>query len=318
MKSRTLVQFTNAANVNPSVINENLQGVALDVADAQAQRWCYSSFILDFTGISDTDNVNARSFTITPPWYIEIVGVELQHYDASSAVCTLSASGSGLTGWSDVTTTGAASATTRVYSAANFQAKNTASSSLTFTASLSATSTPAALRAVIHIRTDRFNAGNALTTYSPTLVQSGATTSASALNTEFTNIASAVAADTAAYRQPRIDVICRRNAATTPIEECYFNDPSYGRRIESWDARIVATATVTATWTYVDDGASTLATNAVTGSGATSTAANAGATSGLPAFPGNAPATPANDYSFQLSRSGAGTLSLTYIVLYSC
>lgn len=300
--------FASGETLTPRKLTGNLKQIAADVSDNLSKRFYYSSFVLDFSGCSGTPS-EEKTFRIKAPYYYEIVGVELVLYHASGSTVTLSATGSGLSGWTDVSVA-SAGATTKAKEVANFVASNTADTEVAFTIS---TASLTSCKAVIHIRTDRGNAGASHAEYTPTTIASGAAVARATLNSEFTSATAAVARDTNNDKGQRIQVFARRGAGALTVARNSIRIPSSSQRIAAFDIVVVSTVNTDTVQGSFDDGGGAVVGNVTS---AVNTYSRTTVNTSLPGALANLPTTPASDGIGGLSRGGTNTHALDYLVLY--
>ena len=307
--------FASGETLSPKKIVSNFQQISKDVTDVQAQRYTYSSFVLDYSGIASADDVSLRTFRIRAPIAYEIVGVEIEYYDNAASTVVLS---NATTGFTSVSLTSSGTLTTRAYIYKNQNCRVAASTNCDFILTPSA-GTVESCRVKVHIRASRFSSAPA--DYSPTDIPtfaSGDTVDASVLNTEFTEIETATTADAANQLDLRIQVITRRNVISpVPTTDSVVRIPSSGRRIFQTDITIVAVATNNITATLRDETAVAVDTEVSVAAGATTISlVNSGTINDTQSV--DAPQTSGSDYTMTFARSGAGvaTIPLFYSVIY--
>jgi hypothetical protein len=306
--------FANGETLSPKKLITNFQQIAKDVTDVQAQRYSYSSFVLNYDGITSATAAEQRTFRICAPLAYEIVGVEIQYYDGAASTVTLTSTATGFISTSLTTT---ASATTRAYIYKNQNCRVAASTNCDFILAVSA-GTVETCKVIVHIRASRF--ATAPADYSPSdvpVIASGDTISAATLNTEFTEIETAVSADTANQQDLRIQVITRRSVVSPfPATDDTAVLPSSGRIIHSFDAYVVAALTNDFDVAINDETGSTIAGGTASANGTTSIAVKTVSVADTQTV--DDPDDFNDDYQVVMSRSGAGvaTIPLAYVVIY--
>jgi hypothetical protein len=306
-------KFTNGETLDPKKINRNFQKIAKDVTDTKAQRFTYSSFVLNFDGITSADTAESRTFRINAPVAYDIVGVELQYYDGAASTITLTCTA---TGFQTVNLTTTASATTRAYSYKQQNSNVPVNTNCDFVLAVSA-GTIETCKVIIHIRASRYVT---VTGYEPSAVRafaSGETLDPAILNTEFSTIEAAVTDDTNQQNDLRIQVITRRNLVSPfPGTDNLVKIPSSSRIINKMDVVNVAAATNNFAASLLDETAASVGSGTANGGGTTTIARTSVTINDTQSV--NLPATPASDYTLSLSRSGAGvaTILVAYVVIY--
>lgn len=307
-------KFSNNETLSPKKLVANFQEISKQITKLQGKRYTYSSFVLTFDGITSADDVALRTFRIRAPLAYEVVGVEIQYYDNAASTVTLTSTASG---FQTVTLTSSGSLTERAYI---YKVQNCIVGSLTDTDFILAVSagTVETCKVIVHIRSSRFSAEPANYTLSDVMaIPSGGTTSAANLNTEFSEVAAAVTADSASQQDLRIQVITRRNVVTPfPTTDTPIFLPSSGRSIHSMDATIVAVATNNVSATLRDETGGSVVSVSTVANGATTivrTTASVNDTQSV-----DDPDDSADDYLITMSRTGAGvaTIPLFYTVIY--
>jgi hypothetical protein len=238
--------FTDGSTLEPSRMTENLRLLAEDVKDAADRRYVYSSFVLDFSALTNSDDPSEFKFEIPTLFYYDIVGVQLELYsDTNVTGATLT-----ITGVSGAETTSVAGAgvSARAFSQNAFVAQVTGTA--TFTLSVSASSTPwtlTACRATIMIRADRGNTGvGSYSSWIPSNIAfPGKTTVLADVTNELTAGLSAADVNAEAQNRLRMEVFTRRNiaAGAMPSSDQDLQIPFSGRTLERIVVGLVAPAT---------------------------------------------------------------------------
>lgn len=315
MKAHNPWTYVTASTLETSRQAENLRLLMNDLGDAMSRRYYYSSFELDWSLLTETSVAGERTYSFAAPWAYEIVGVELVAACAATGTATLSFAG-GVTGAENVVAT-FAGATTRAYASANFIA-SCSTSTVSFTLTLSpAAYTLTACKAVIHIRTDRGNAGDTFTQFSTDVLTYGLPTNQATFTNIYTSAGTSVTQNGAATKKPSIQVFTTRNilgGAAIPSSDLDLPIAAYAvsRRMQ----RITVGCTVANTSTVVgsvrdNTAASTAISVTVTGAGATTLATG---TTTSTATIGSQPTT---DPVIRIDRgTGTGACLFAYAVVF--
>lgn len=313
------IPFTFAANetLSPRKVLSNFQQTAKDVTDMQDQKYTYSSFVLNYDGITSAMSGSGEDdYFITPPRTFEIIGIEIEYYDDAASTITFSSS---ITGFIPITLTSTGTLATRAYTYKAVNITHEAGNGESYILNVSA-GTVNTCKVTVHIRTNRFGYTALPADYKledlPLLTDS-TLASAATLNTEFSEVEAAVTADAANQEDLKIQVISRRNVISpVPTSDADFRIPSSNRTIHSWALTIVnAVATNNILARIRDEVPATVSSLTSVANGATDiqTSGTISETQGL-----NAPQTTASDYKVDFARSGAGvaTIPLVYVVLF--
>lgn len=274
MKAYKPYVFLPGETLSPSKVWANLRRLSLDVKSSMDRRYTYSSFVLDFSGLTDTSTAAEKRYSFTPPLAFDIVGMELEVYAASPLTSvSLVVTRSGLT--SPVLAADVLGATTRSYTVSNFNFDAPASGQVSFTLTTNASSTPWTLtscKVIVHVRTDRGNDGANYDPYIPNLngnVNTGVLTSHTTLNTEFTSLAAAVARDTAHSSCMRMEMRTWRNIAagafTTDMDR--WKLPAAGRASAQISGGVVCPNTSSVRFSWNDKTGAELGGVTVVGTG---------------------------------------------------
>jgi hypothetical protein len=313
MRSRKPYRFSTNETLSPKKLIGNFQALAQLVTDKQAERYSYGSFVLDFDGVTSAADPSLKTYKITAPRAYDIVGAEVILYQATTASVTLSCSASGFTSIS----VDAAGATTRSYSYKNQACHVNASTATNFILTVSA-GTVTSCKVIIHYRSDRFSSAPSNYTLSDVIaIRSGDTVSASDLNTEFTEIDTAVTAHTSNTSDLRIQVITRRAVISPfPTTDTDIRLPSSGRIINSFDVGVVAAVTNDFVATLNDEASVSVGSGTATAAGATTLATTTVSVNDTQTQ--DDPDDPTDDYTLVLSRSGAGAANILfgYVAIY--
>ena len=270
MKALVPYTFRTGETFDPERVNGNLQAIADDIADNQAQRYTYSTARFDLDGLQDTDTAAARSFypaILNGSGTAEIVGVELVIYATSSVAWTVESDKSG---WVEFSVTGGGSTTkaSGTYAGPPVLFDQSAGEYLRVAADGTSTITRGYL--VVHFRSDRGSQGTAMTAYSPARFNAETDDTATNLSDEWDSIATAVASDGARDEDTRVSVFTLRDAAagdysTLPQYKWYI--PSSAQSILGIYVGAVGTNTYTVKFELVDQASTVQFTITVTCTG---------------------------------------------------
>lgn len=297
-------RFVDASNLDMEKVNDDLEAIARDVNRNLSRRYTYSSLTFDISGLTDASATALRTCTVGDPdagGGITVVGVELVIYTATAVTWTVTCSD---TTWPSLTLATTASATTESLAESNSTVQIGAATTFIISASGASTITNGYL--VLHLRCDRGNQGAAHTAFAPTLVDSSTSTAGSVLDTQLTNAATSVAADTANNKDLRCECFVVRGLAAGA--SVVWRLPSGARR-KAAHALIFAVADVTETVTFDIDGQS----NSLVGGGVAAIVSDNIDTSGTAA---DAPMTAASDTIVTISDAGAATALLAYCLVF--
>ncbi len=318
MKARDPIQLQDGQTFPPSVLATNFRALSNDIRSCMDKRYTYSSFTLDFSGLTDASAAALLTYTIPFHVLFDIVGIELVLYAATTNLASVTLTPS--IAAAPAVTVVPAGATTKASSTKSCSA-SVISTAATFT--LSAVSSGAftltACKAVVHIRTDRGNlSNNDHTPYNITeLPTPGRPFELAPVNTEFTNAGAALDRDLVNDQDVRIEVYTWRDLAPGALAstDIDFRIPANGRVIDSMGVGLVCAATSTAGLDLRSPSASVLGTTLV---GAGITTLTTGLLNGTEVTQTGSYATgPTTDYVIRLSRSaGTDALLFVYAVLY--
>lgn len=310
MKPKIPFTFATGDTLAPTKLNDNFLQMALDLEEVLARKYFYSSFVLDWTGLTSGAPSAEHTFLIRAPFAYEIVGVEVVLYDASTPA-TLTITGAG-TSFEPMVLT-AAGATTEVRDTSNNVVRVPANTEVSFTMDTWAGPMDKCY-AVVHIRHDRAPA----TTYSRANAPrfaAGESVAAAKLNTAFSDYETAVAADAAATNGMRIQVVTHRPMAVAlAASDADTRIPATGRILHSYDLVNHGTVGNDVTITVLDEAAATVSTTTVAGAGT-----GGAKTQGVSVNQEQAntdPTTVADDWKLRFSRIGASSIDLAYTVMY--
>lgn len=304
--------FRDDEIIDDAIINENLLEAARQVNDSLAKRYSYSQIVCELDGLTDASSAGALSFKLHHADTIgELISVQLVIYSTAAKVVTVTSSD---TGWTqDLAVTGLGSTT---------RAEGTSPCTVPFTSSgvtltLSADSGTTITRGLLiaSIRCDRILNSAGASDYEPTLIDSSTADVAAALDTALTDLETAVAADTAANEDWRaIGGFTRRSITSgTAASELVWRIPAAARVGGSLRVYGAIPAGTSVTWTLKDEAAATVATKTIAGAGTgTLSTEVASFTDTQP----DDPHTSGSDYTLEVSVSGAGTVDLTYAILW--
>lgn len=303
-----LHRFVTLTNLDCERINDNLEQSAGDVNDNLDNRYTYSVLHFNLDGVTNASTAVLRELAIRRPGTnngVEVWAVEFYIYAAGSETWTLTCSD---TTWPSITTV-AAGATTKSTPGSSLTAVSIPSSSadVTFTASCPNASTITAGQIVVHLRCDRGNQGASHAGYAPTLIDSASSTAGSLLDTQLTNLASAVSRDTANATDLRCMLFQVRNLAAGSA--LTINVPGGVVTRLLMRGYVVSAATETVTFD-INSGSGSFA---VVGTGVTTRATGSLMIS---AAMNNTPMTPGDDDLFRITDAGAATALLAYVMVW--
>lgn len=322
MLPRKAANFAAGQTLSPTKLNQGFEQMQKDAYASTEKRYCYSSFQLDFTGMTAASvaaDASVASYLIKAPFAWEIVSIELISYVPIVAGATSLSLTNTLTGSKALVCTPGAS-TDRGYASQNVTSKSAAATEQTFTLAVTGTGwTLGKTYAIVHIRADRRQAGstfNTQTLESATRIAAGASVVAATINTAFTDYQTLVAANTAANKQMRIQVFSMRPVAV-----------SIGSADDNW--RIPATLLTFDSGDVVSHGASGEDVNfkivdpsagaifSVTVLGNASVPQKTQSTSIATTQTDNSPTNPAKDFTVDISRiAGVAAIPFAYCVIY--
>lgn len=210
--------FYDTGNLDLEAVNDNLRALQRIIARGQAQRYSTTSFRVELDGMVDTDSANgARAITLPALQIsgvlaaIQVIGVEAVIYATTGVTWTLTSTTSTAWGGLSVTTAGE---TTEAY-AQSSEPLPVVTSGNAFLWAASASSTVLRGYVVFHLLVDRGQQdGASFVGYSPSLLSAASSTAGSVLDTELTNVATAVATDTNAQNDYRLMCFSVRNLAS--------------------------------------------------------------------------------------------------------
>lgn len=307
-------RFVDGSNLDMEKVNDNLEAGARDVNRNLSKRYTYSTLVWDIAGLTDASAAVLRTFAIRRPGTnnaVEVCGIELVIYTSVAVTWTVTCSNSA---WAPLELATTASATTESYAARLASvAVPSSSSDVTFALSASGASTITSGYLVVHLRCDRGDQGSAHTGYTPTLIDSSTSTAGSVLDTQLTNLATSVTADTNNATDLRCECfVVRQVALSTPI---VFRTPSGARRIHSATMYVVDAGAGSAQLDLAGD--ITAMTLQVAAAGATTLAVGS-VVAGADATQSDAPMTPTDDLTITLSETAALTWdAITVLVWWS-
>lgn len=307
--------FYAKGNLDVEAVNDNLRALSRIIARGQAQRYSTTSFRVELDGMADTDGVNgARKFSIPQmkragiAASVQVIGIEVAMYAPSGVAWTLTSTTS--TAWGGLVVT-PTDPSTEVLAQTSEPLPVTASGvDLLWTASGTSTVTRGYM--VVHLLCDRGQQdGASFVGYSPTLLSAASSTAGSVLDTELTNVATAVAADTNAQTDLRLMCFSVRGLASGGSASIVIPSgirtgatltagASFNNAVETFACAPVG-ATVTGTISSTPLGTVNAA---VAGAGVSTLTPASGAT--LSAADGGDPTVSANDITLTISRSADG------------
>jgi hypothetical protein len=319
MQPRNPANFASGETLDPTRINNGFQTMLRDLVNKTSKRYCYSSFRLGFTGMASSATADLN-YLIKAPYAWEIVGIELVAYAPTAGTATSLSFTNSLTGAVALTCT-PGSSTARGYNAQNIMCKSAANTEQTFSLAVTGAGwTLGKTVAIVHIRTDRGNAG---VTYSDSVIEdalrvgAGETVDASQLNTVFTAYETKATANTNATNMPRIQVFTMRPVATSidtadrdwRIPESYFN-------FHSMDVVSHGASGDDVTFTLLDAAGSTVTAVTVNGSGSVPVTSQGNSINASQS--NNRYTDSTKDYIMRISRDASAPVAipLAYAVLY--
>lgn len=290
-------------------LNGNLEAAARDIQESLDARYSYSTIVHQVDGVADTSTVGERRIPIRVPadTPLDIIGVEVVLYGTGAVTVTISSVSSTIAGWEDVAVT-MAGATTKAKVSADFVAKLSAGTTHLLNLAFSGAGTITRGDVIFHVRGDRGNAAASPNHagYTRTVFTAATTDDAGNFNTEFTNIAAAVARDLANDHDVRAGRYVKRNvAAGTAAAERVWRIPSSGRRIAELRCYAVVAIGTTVTWTLADELGATLATAAAAGLGTLLMATGVATPNDVQSV--DDPIDRTDDYTLTVSVTGAST-----------
>lgn len=315
-KSRSVVSFNANTTLTPTKLNKAWDRLAIDLRDVIQQRYTYSNFTLDWTGLPSTGIAEDFIFRIKAPFLYKVVGIELVSYGAANVTgISIASSLTGFVTTSLTTTTG-----TKVLATGNFQAFNVSGAEATFTLTVTSTGAYTLGKTYLNVLLQCDRAPVELTDANIPFVASGEAVAAAKQNTGFTTYESRVTSSNNANSHNSIIVFIRRNiaaAATIPTSDRDLRIPSDGRRLNTVDTVHTGALTNNIVMTITDETGATVVTATTNGSGAPPNKTQG--TSVNDTQTESATYTnPAKDYKLTMTRAGAGAaaISLAYFVLY--
>lgn len=324
MIPRKAGQFATGDTLAPTRLNIGFEQMVRDLSASSDKRYCYSSFELDFTGMTAASvaaDATVASYLIKAPFAYEIVAIELIGYAPLVVTATSVSLTNTLTGAVALACT-LGTGVARGYAVQNMNAKSASLTEQTFTLAVTgALWTLGTTYAIVHIRADRGNAGdtyNSESILNAPRFAAGDSVSATTMNSAFTNYETMTTRNTAANKQLRIQVFSMRPVASTiAASDRDWRIFAGGTRFHSGDVVNHGAAGDDITCTLLDQVPASVFAVTVLGSGAPPTKTQS--TSIADTQGSNAPKNSAVDYTMRFSRdtSTPAAIPLAYCVLYS-
>lgn len=252
MKARLLNQVRQGQTLSPSLVSGNLRQLEKDIRDAQSRRYTYSSFVLDFSGITEASSAADRAYDFFAPFVYDIVGVELVYYASSTNVSNVTATFTRLVGTPVQKIVSVANAGVGARSAGSISDVLTIGTSNNLVVQLGYTNTGAftlnSCKVIVYICTSKIVDTTAFTPAESSLPRPGQTTSNSTLNsllTTATSVAGLLATTNNVSRT--IQVINRRNIGAVAFATSMqtVRVPASSRRLTHMQAGLVCANTST-------------------------------------------------------------------------
>jgi hypothetical protein len=211
-----LPAYFDVEALSPGKLNRGFEVMHRNLINSYSRRYCYSSFLLDFTGLAAAHNAGALTFLIKPPFDCDIVGAELVSYEATGLTnITLNST---VNNWEPVSVT-PAGVNTKARSVKNLFSNVFAGGEYSFTIAFTGSAFPLnGTYALIHIRSDRLSASATppgLTEKDAPIFVSGETVSAAKLNAAFSDYIDDVNANSVSNRQMRLQVVTKRSVPSS-------------------------------------------------------------------------------------------------------
>lgn len=322
MKPKAFYRFKDGPNFSPSAMLSNLRTAAHDINEARSRRYTYSSFVLDYTGVSSTTTTDALEYRFQAPWDYDIVGIELVAYASSNvSAVILQALNSG---GSDAVDVRAEVTGVNVRAAAQFAGCINVPSSVENAFILSPVQTGAwtmnSCRVTVYIRTDRSSGSDwDLEDDQALLPRPGLTTSATDMNTILaTGQASADALTGGMDISQTLMVVSRRNLTAAPLAARELDNriPASSRRLTHMQAGLVCAATSSMAFSFRDTAAASLSSFNVTGNGATNLRVSSLQTTPVTLAVTDPDDSNDDNYARINRNSGTDTIVFAYLVLF--
>lgn len=310
-----------SANLDVEAQNENLRAIARSIRLQMDARYSTTALRFPLDGVTNADATIARTFSIQAPATLQfqIVRVELVIYAAVGATWTATATTAANTDWPGVSVD-TVDVTTEAYGSQDAPLSPNANQGGTVNIVVASASASTITRGylVIHVTTDRGVHGSTdfVTGYRPTLFSSSTSTSGVTLDAEMQAIATAVAQETGAQLDVRIQCFAVRNLASGASTSITL--PSLKRNgadAQALFVRALAPVGATVTGTVDVAGATPAASKAVAGAGV-GTASDGTATFASADL--NDPQTAASDLTLTIARGadGGAVAPLCYLLVW--
>lgn len=303
--------FVDGDNLDLEKLNDNLEAIARQVQRNFDARYTYSTLRLDLTGVVTADNAVLRSIAIRRPGTdnaLTVCGVELVLYGNVAGTATVTCSD---TTWPTLSVATSATTTVECTGSSDLPVPIPSSSAdVTFTVALPAVYTVTAGELIVHLRCDRGSQGAAYTTSIPALLSSATAAPATALDTALAALGTSVGYDTAADKDIRVECFTVRSfTAATSVRL-----PSGARRLLGIVAYLVAPVGADMDVAVSGSGLTGISTTVTAAGATTRVAATVAATGTVTAT--NDPMDATDDTTVTLTRNGAGTISLGYVLVF--
>lgn len=305
--------FKDGDNLDLEKINDNLEAISRSIQRNLDARYTYSHIRFDLDGLTESSAEVLRELAIRRRGAnnaVEVFAVELVIVgDGSGDVWTLACSD---TTWPSITLTTVSGE--EVTASSNIPVGVTSNSAdLELTLSCSSTSTITRGYLIVHLRCDRGNQGSSHAGYFPTLVTSATANLAGTLDTELTNLGSAVARDTANDTDLRAELYMVRSLSAGSSR--VFRVPSGARRIQAVVGYVVQAAGGSVDFEVASaSGAFSTVTLSVNGAGATSRAVDSAGAAG-DVIDADDPTDSADDETITITAA-TQTAVLAYLIVY--
>lgn len=305
MRNLSLELFRDGEIVSPYRTMRMFENLRRNTERVQAKRYYHSMCRIPFDDIDNTDGTAEKQIYIRPPFDVNIDFVELRVKGTADKTFTVSATG--ITNWANIQVT--ADGATLVETLANNQCSIDANTECVFTISADGTWSIEVAELILHIRKDR---GNAATAFDkPAIASGGQSNVDTQVKQPFDTYDTLVGEEVAASQGGAFTVDVFRNITGSASYSAYAKrHMSVGQYVHSIDRYLVATASVS--WTFTTTLPASSAALVSTGT-ANTVKSQANALGTLKAANINA----ANDYTFSVSTaSAASTGQKLYLVTY--
>jgi len=318
---RTPIIFQSGKTLYAQRLNRAFERMYRDVSDSMDRRYTHSTFKLDFTGLTSASTAEEFVFRIKAPFAWRVDFVELVAYPATVGSPTLVSLASSMTGFRTATVV-PLTGTSRARGTETMNASAASNTEITFTLSVTAPGayTLGRCYVVVHMTSDRGNAGTSYPKVSlgdAMRVGSGTFVEAGTINSKFTEIDTAANANKLAIKDQRIIVFSARNIpAAFPSSDADMRIPATSSKLNSYDVVNLGAVGNHISGRILSAARATLVATA-TANGSGSPPSKTQGTSLSHTQVSSDPGTPASDYFIQMTRAGAATIPLAYVVLYT-